>query len=66
MHNRRMLTGEELKKARDSLGETQQQFCGRLGIDQTTLSRWETQGPPVQGPARIVIQRVLNEIGQSE
>jgi transcriptional regulator with XRE-family HTH domain len=33
--------GHELKKIRESLGLTQEQFAPRLGVTTSTLSKWE-------------------------
>jgi transcriptional regulator with XRE-family HTH domain len=53
------MTGEQLREARERLGETQAAFAARLGVDQSTIHRWETNGPPDRGPAKIAIESVL-------
>ncbi len=56
------MDGQALRSARLRIGETQEQFCIRFGVDQTTLSKWETSGLPRTGPGRMLIERVLKEI----
>ena len=57
-----MLTGAKIKKARELLGESQQEFADRFGVDQSAVSRWEQDGPPTRGPGRLAIQRVLDDL----
>jgi putative zinc finger/helix-turn-helix YgiT family protein len=37
-----LLTPEEIRQNRDTLGLTQEQFADQLGVAEATLSRWET------------------------
>jgi DNA-binding transcriptional regulator YiaG len=46
VHDGRMITAKQIKLARTKLGETQVKFAQRLGVDQSTVHRWETAGPP--------------------
>lgn len=55
------ITGEQVKAARDRIGESQTAFAQRFGVDQATVHRWETRGVP-RGTAQIAVQRVLQEI----
>lgn len=57
-----MIDGSTVKTARDQLGESQAQFGRRFGVDQSTIHRWETEGPPVRGSARTLIERVIADI----
>lgn len=57
-----MITGEQIKAARERIGESQEAFSRRLRIDQATLSRWETKGVPDRGPASIAVEAVLAEL----
>lgn len=59
-----MLTGEALKAARERIGETQATFGQRFGVDQSTIHRWENQGPPLRGPGRMAVELVLADIAQ--
>lgn len=64
MHSDGMsITPEMVKAARDALKETQAAFAARFGVDQSTVHRWETEGPPGRGAAGKAIERVLSEIG---
>lgn len=64
MHSDGMsITPEMVKAARDKLGESQAAFAERFGVYQTTVHRWETEGPPARGAAGKAIERVLAEVG---
>lgn len=63
MHSEGMsITPEMVKAAREKLGESQAAFAARFGVYQTTVHRWETEGPPSRGAAGKAIERVLSEI----
>ncbi len=51
-----------IRKARETVGESQATFGARFGVDQSTASRWETEGPPRSGAARVALQRELEAI----
>lgn len=53
----------DIKKAREAAGESQAAFGERFGVDQSTVHRWETAGPPTRGSARKMVERVLADIG---
>jgi DNA-binding transcriptional regulator YiaG len=59
---KKQITSAAIKRVRDRLAETQEQFATRLGIDQATVSRWEAGKPPTHGPAFLWLQRVLADI----
>lgn len=54
-----------IKTARLRLRETQIAFADRLGIDQSTIHRWESKGIPRRGPARIAVQQILAELNEA-
>ena len=58
----RMVTAQKIKTARDGTGESQEAFGKRFGVDQSTIHRWETKGPPDRGPALALIERVLADL----
>jgi transcriptional regulator with XRE-family HTH domain len=66
MYNEKMLYrnghGEKIRAARKRLGETQEQFAKRFGVDRATISRWEASGIPHKGPGRALMVRVLAEL----
>lgn len=45
--------------ARHGLEESQAEFGRRFGVDQSTVHRWETLGPPKRGTARFAIEQFL-------
>jgi DNA-binding transcriptional regulator YiaG len=51
-----------IRDAREKVGESQAAFGERFGVDQSTVHRWETQGPPQRGPARKAIEREISDI----
>lgn len=57
-----MATPEDIRRARDSLKENQTEFGRRFGVDQSTIHRWETDGPPERGPAKVAIEHVLSTL----
>jgi DNA-binding transcriptional regulator YiaG len=59
-----MISGDDIKATRERLGESQAEFAKRFGVDQSALSRWETQGVPVRGPAEAIVERVLTELAE--
>ncbi len=56
------ITGKALKKIRNDLRESQTTFAERFGVDQATVSRWETESPPDRGMAAKMIARVLQDL----
>lgn len=57
-----MITASQIKDAREFVDETQTEFCVRLGVDQSTLSRWEEKGPPQHGPTQVALEGVIGPI----
>lgn len=39
-----MLSAAQIQKARRDSGDTQMEFARRIGVDQSTISRWEQDG----------------------
>lgn len=63
MHYGGMLTGAQIKKVREEdLKESQAQFAKRFGVAQTTVHRWEENGPPERGAAGLALERVLEDL----
>jgi DNA-binding transcriptional regulator YiaG len=60
------MNGQLIRDAREKVGESQTAFGERFGVDQSTVARWETQGPPSRGPARKALERELSEIEKAE
>lgn len=56
------ITAETIKSARTRLDESQEAFAKRFRVDQSTLHRWETEGPPSRGAARLAIEHVLSNL----
>jgi DNA-binding transcriptional regulator YiaG len=51
-----------IRRVRDALNETQEQFAQRIGIKQSTLSKWESGGAPIRYNQALLLQRILAEI----
>jgi DNA-binding transcriptional regulator YiaG len=56
------VTAIAIRRARDALGETQGEFAARIGINQATVSRWETGRLPKKGVAQALLRRVMEDI----
>lgn len=61
-----MVTADAVKSARERLGESQEAFAKRFGVDQSTVHRWETDGVPQRGTTPMAVERVLAELRSPE
>lgn len=59
------MSNSPIKAVREKLGESQVAFGERLGVNGSTVHRWETTGLPSRGTARKAIERLLDEIDES-
>jgi DNA-binding transcriptional regulator YiaG len=50
------MTGQEVKRIRQALGLSQQEFADRLGVHKVTLAKWETDAQGMRGPAERLIR----------
>ncbi|MGJ4888907.1 helix-turn-helix domain-containing protein [Bradyrhizobium sp. HKCCYLRH3099] len=55
-----------IRQAREQVGESQAAFAQRFGVDQSTVHRWETDGPPARGAARRMLERELQAIADEK
>lgn len=60
-----MLDAETIRAARTSTGESQEAFGRRFGVNQSTVHRWETDGPPQRGPGKLAIERILADMQEA-
>jgi DNA-binding transcriptional regulator YiaG len=56
-----MLSAAAIRATREQLGENQAKFAKRFGVNQCTISRWETEGLPTKGVAKL-IERAIREL----
>lgn len=56
---RPMTMADQIRQAREQLGESQAEFGRRFGVDQSTVHRWETDGLPNRGTARMFVERFI-------
>ena len=75
---RRVLISEKIdvKKVREQIGVTQEEFAAKLGISPRTIQHWEQGDRRPQGPARVLltllgehprsIERMLSELPKSD
>lgn len=61
-----MTTSHQIKAARTALGDSQAAFGARLGVDQSTVHRWETEGPPKRGAAKMLISQLLETLSKQK
>lgn len=59
-----MVTHEDLKAARLRLGESQAYIARRLGVHQTTVHIWETEGLPNYGPTRTAVEILVGQLNR--
>lgn len=59
MHNGGMIEASHIKAARAAVKESQAAFGARFGVDQSTIHRWETDGPPRRPLVQNVLSRAL-------
>lgn len=52
------MTATDFKELRRRLFKSQQQAADALGVDQTTISRWETGSQPVPRMAELALERL--------
>lgn len=57
-----MPTKDEIRAARELLGESQAAFGRRFGVDQATVHRWEKNGLPERGTAQVAVGNLLREL----
>jgi DNA-binding transcriptional regulator YiaG len=59
-HKASDMEGEEVRKVREALGDTQRAFAERVGVATNTVTRWESGVVSVGKTAAILI-RLLKE-----
>lgn len=64
MHKSGMVTAEEVKKTRAALGESQDTFGERFGVDQSTIHRWETETPPSRGLVPKALRELVDDVAK--
>jgi len=62
MHSSGMATADDIKRVRQGRGESQEAFAAHFGVDQSTIHRWETLGPPDRGAGAVLVSRMLAEL----
>jgi DNA-binding transcriptional regulator YiaG len=56
----------DIKTLRKSHGLTQTEFGDAIGVDQSTVSPWERNGPPKKGPARKLLDAMSQTYSNDE
>ena len=64
MHHGGMISGKDIRKHRDRLGETQTQFARRFNVNQSTVARWESGDLDIAGIAEVAVEYVLAELSR--
>ena len=59
-----MITGKDIFRHRDRLGETQAEFARRFNVNQGTISRWERDELAIEGIAAVAVEYVLAELSR--
>jgi DNA-binding transcriptional regulator YiaG len=58
------LSGDEIRYLRKYLRMTGEQFASHLGVDKTTLSKWENDRDPVGEPSDRLIRAITLTMGE--
>jgi DNA-binding transcriptional regulator YiaG len=58
----KMWPPDRIKALRKRYGETQQEFCERIGVDAWTLRKWEQGLRNPLGPAELLLDRLEEDI----
>lgn len=53
------------REIRERLNLTQQEMAKGVGVNVSTIWRWEASGVPVKGPAMMLLDRLAKEAGFS-
>lgn len=60
------MTGSKVRRVRQAMGLTQQQFADRLGVHKVTVAKWETDAQGMRGPAaRLIALLGATALGRS-
>ena len=60
-----MVTAKQIRRTREALGESQATFGRRFGVDQGTVSRWESGERLDRRIVCIAIERVLADLQEA-
>ena len=60
-HRRAVLSTVDVKRLRERLGLTQNQFSGMIGVSIKTLQNWEQGRREPEGPAKALLRVVEKE-----
>jgi DNA-binding transcriptional regulator YiaG len=62
MKSARVWTPESMKALRESLGETQDEFRGRLRVPLPTLRNWEQNNSRIPGPVTVILDQLQQDL----
>ena len=65
VHSREMVSANDIRSTRTKLQESQAAFGARFGVDQSTIARWEENGPPQRGPAKLAVEQIIDELREA-
>lgn len=57
-----MLSKDDIRAARERVKESQTAFAARFGVTQPTVWRWENNGPPDRGPAKMFVEQIIRSL----
>jgi len=52
---------EELKRIRETLGLTQEEFADEIGVHRVTVAKWEAGDRNIPEPVARLVQRIRDE-----
>ena len=57
-----MVSAKDIRTTRAKMKESQAAFGARFGVDQSTIARWEENGPPQRGPAKLAVTQIIEDL----
>lgn len=57
---KKSVTGKEIKKCREKIGVSQEEFAQLANVSKKTVERWEYSSQPVTGPIVTLIQLLMS------
>jgi transcriptional regulator with XRE-family HTH domain len=56
------MDAQAIRALRERLGDTQEDFAKRFGVERTTVTMWEKNGTPKAGSGRNHCDRIISEL----
>jgi len=60
------MNGKQIKRLRDTLGDTTEEFAARLGVTQRSINKWENSGTQVTAKNAAKLRDLLKTVNGAE